>query len=438
MRFFVILCRVCIVLLFISNLSAKILPMSPEEKAKKEAQQKQEILETQRKRDQEESIRNNLDAKNNQKQSGTNIPQNKNYNNNNDNYNKQIDFHNNNYKTPSSKSVEKNGTIVGEEEDYNLPSVDASYLSRTKNKSKTRNQTQGLYYNGGETLESFTQYDIDNYNDIVNPYNFKFSRNPAIVILKNDFTTSIDPNISAILYSKAEKSKSVYLPIDKNPNIAMYNLLNSLIYWAPNTIFVSDYDKKSEMIAVKTKSLHYFIIPNNGMISLLKATVGVLDVRKINLYGYMSMFSQSKYAYFYMMAQLATKEIVFLNFGESYPKENLVIDNYIDPKINKSESTISGAIIYNNNNQLITNISKHLIDDFDILIGDSLNIKILKGDKVIYNNKIIYQENIRSVLPEDNYFKLTSFNFLSFVMIKQEIKFSKDLTIIIKKINKNN
>ena len=435
MRWILILYGIYFTLIF-GELSAKILPMSPEEKARKEEQQKQEILETQRKREEQKSIKENLGAKDTQKQSGVNVPQNKIYNTN-DAYDNKVDFNDENYKKPSKNSTEKNTTTIDEDE-YNLPSIDANYLSRTKNKAKTKNQIEGLYYNGGETLESFSQYDINNYNYVVNPYNFKFSRSPAIVILKSDFTSPVDPNISAILYSKAEKSKSLYLPIDKNPNIAMYNLLNSLIYWAPNTIFVADYDKKSEMIAVKTKSLHYFIIPNNGMISLLKATVGVLEVRRVNLYGYMNMFSQSKYAYFYMMAQLDTKEIVFLNFGESYPKEKLIIDNYIEAQHNKNDSTIRGAIIYNKNKELITNISKNLVDDFDIVVGDSLNITITKGDKVIYSDKILYQDNIKDTLPEDNFFRLTNFNFLSFVMIKKEIAFSKDLIITIKKINKTN
>jgi S-adenosylmethionine hydrolase len=418
-------------------LFAKILPPSPEElerRKKLEEQAKKPVIKPTTK---SKSVQDNLPSRSIERQSGKNVAVDEPQKNKNSAYNNSLEMNNADINSRSKTDINKTTTAF-EDNEYQLPKVDNEYIAKTKNRINAPKQLNNdpLVLGTEGAIKFFSESDLESYNDLVNPYSFKISPFPAIVMLKN--SNKNDSNIEAILYSNAPRSKVFEFKIPENGNLAGYALLNNLIYRSPNTIFAVDYNKQYEIIAVKTKSLHYLFIPNNGMLSIIKATIGVIEVRKINLYAYMPIFKNSEYAYYYLISRLASGQIDFSNVGAGYPKEDLILDNYADAKL--SNNTITSSVVFINElEDIITNIPKNLFAELNLLIGDSVSVLIYKDNQLLYQENLKYQED-KTDSALQSFLGLTKTNLVLFnlkdgISVKSKsIKYGQGYTLkIVKK-----
>lgn len=201
-----------------------------------------------------------------------------------------------------------------------------------------------------------------------------------------------------------------------------YRLQQTVPYWAEGTVFVCVVDPgvgtERKSIILKTKANHYYVGPDNGLFTLVAESEGVEEVREISAANRLPN-SQGSYTFHgrdvfaYSGAKLASGKIIFAEVGEIIPNNQLVMLSYPKPKF--ENNLVSGGIPildiqYGN---VWTNIDKSTFDKMSVKLGDTLNVKILAKDSLVFQGIMPYVHTFGDVKEGDNLLYMNSLMNLS-------------------------
>jgi S-adenosylmethionine hydrolase len=194
-----------------------------------------------------------------------------------------------------------------------------------------------------------------------------------------------------------------------NPSIfdGAYRLYQTEQFWPPGTVFVAVVDPgvgtKRLSVVLKTATGHFFVGPDNGLLSLVAERDGVEGLRQIDERINRRPGSDDSHTFHgrdvfaYTGARLAAGVISFEQVGPALPPTSLIALRYRKPQ--RSGTQISGIIPildvqYGN---VWTNIPKPLFDELHIALGAPVHVRIYHGDKLVDDSVAPYQRTFGEV-----------------------------------------
>ncbi len=245
----------------------------------------------------------------------------------------------------------------------------------------------------------------------------------SLITLTTDFGTK-DHFVGAVkgaIYSELPDARIVDITHQISPfsiTETAYILKNSYKSFPDKSIHIigvdSELSPENKHIALLLDN-HYFICPDNGLISMIASEIKPTQIVEINIHDRI----ESSFPVLDVFVQVAC----FIARGGSLGVIGKEIQTYkemteIQPKINSNQTQITGSVIYiDNYGNVISNISKKLISE----IGKGRDYKVTARrytfDKI--NNK--YNDIINYAINEDRKHydgnKLAIFNSAGFLEI---------------------
>lgn len=191
-----------------------------------------------------------------------------------------------------------------------------------------------------------------------------------------------------------------------NVREAAYRLKQAAPYWPPGTVFVSVVDpgvgSGRKSIAMKSKTGHFFITPDNGTLTLVAASLGVEEVRIIDEDQNRLPGSQHSHTfhgrdvYAYTGARLAARIVPFEAIGPPMSGDIVRLD-YSIPEF--SGNAIRGAIEvldvqYGN---VWTNIDDLTFSKLGIGYGDKVHVRIFHQGKAVFDEEVVFGRTFADV-----------------------------------------
>ncbi|MGP4062801.1 SAM hydrolase/SAM-dependent halogenase family protein [Halobacillus sp. H74] len=225
------------------------------------------------------------------------------------------------------------------------------------------------------------------------------------LVLQSDFGIS-DGAVSAMhgVAHSVEPGLSIFdLTHDIPPfNIweGSYRLWQTMTYWKEGTVFVSVIDpgvgSTRRSIGVKTGSGHFVITPDNGTLTHIQRTEGILEVREIDEKVNRLPKSGESYTfhgrdiYAYTGARLAAGVISFETVGPLIEPETLVQLQVKEPAIGYEAVEGIIDILDIRFGNLWTNIPRDFFKKLEIGYGDTLKVTISHNGREVYHNSMTF------------------------------------------------
>jgi len=195
----------------------------------------------------------------------------------------------------------------------------------------------------------------------------------------------------------------------ENPSIfaGAYRLFQTEQFWPNGTVFVAVVDPgvgtKRLSIVLKTRTGHYFVGPNNGLLSLIAERDGIEGLRQIDERVNRRPGSGESHTFHgrdvfaYTGARLAAGVISFEQVGPSLSPAALISIPYRRPR--RAGNTVSGIIpvLDVQFGNVWTNIPKTLFDELQVPLGTPLHVRIYHRDQLIDESQAPYQRTFGDV-----------------------------------------
>ena len=195
----------------------------------------------------------------------------------------------------------------------------------------------------------------------------------------------------------------------ENPSIfdGAYRLFQAEQFWPAGTVFVAVVDPgvgtKRLSVVLKTRTGHYFVGPDNGLLSLVAARDGIEGLRQIDEKvnrrpgsGESHTF-HGRDVFVYTGARLAAGVINFEQVGPELPPQNLITIPFRQPA--RDGTKVSGIIpvLDIQFGNVWTNIPKPLFDELQIPYGAKVHVKVFHQDQLVDDAHIPYQRTFGEV-----------------------------------------
>jgi len=187
---------------------------------------------------------------------------------------------------------------------------------------------------------------------------------------------------------------------------ASYRLIQALTYWAPGTVFVSVVDpgvgSDRESVAVLTKTGHVIVTPDNGTLSHVEKSIGILERRRISETLNRLKDSQRSYTfhgrdvYAYTGARLAAGIIDFDEVGPLLDRKPVML-SVEDPAVKDGDLCGNIDILDTRYGSLWTNVPDTLFFDMGIKYGDSVRVQINNKDRIVFGYTLKVCRNFTEV-----------------------------------------
>jgi hypothetical protein len=199
-------------------------------------------------------------------------------------------------------------------------------------------------------------------------------------------------------------------------------LVQAAEYWPEGTVFVSVVDPgvgtERKSIAMRSRSGHFFVTPDNGTLTFIAERLGVEEVREIDEAVNRLANSEESYTfhgrdvYAYTGARLAAGVISFEEVGRKLPARVVAIP-YQEPELD--DGTLKGNIPildvqYGN---VWTNIDRQTFAKLGVEPGGTVGVRIRNGDEEIYDGRIPYHPTFGYVEVGEPLLYLNSLNNVS-------------------------
>ena len=252
----------------------------------------------------------------------------------------------------------------------------------------------------------------------------------SIITLTTDFGTK-DHFVGAVkgtIYSELNDARIVDITHQISPfNITetAYILKNAYKSFPEESIHIigvdSELNEENKHIALKLDN-HYFICPDNGVISLIASEIKPEKIVEINIHNRIETIFPVLDVFVKVACHIArggTLEVI----GKTIPDFKRIVE--LQPTISADNNTIYGNIIYvDNYGNAISNISKKLFND----IGKGRNFEVLANKYVFTTIFNKYSDIIDFSLPKEQRQKdgsrlaiFNSANYLEIAMFRSNL-----------------
>lgn len=188
---------------------------------------------------------------------------------------------------------------------------------------------------------------------------------------------------------------------------ASYRLIQALTYWKKGTVFVCVVDpgvgSERKSVVALTSTGHYIVTPDNGTLTHVAHTLGIVARREISEAVNRLQDSQQSYTfhgrdvYAYTAARLAAGLITFEEVGPELDV-NEVVKLELQPAVRNGNTIIGNIDILDTRyGSLWTNIPKTMLDEAGIVYGDDVNVSITHNDLVLFGGKLNFCHNFTEV-----------------------------------------
>jgi len=195
----------------------------------------------------------------------------------------------------------------------------------------------------------------------------------------------------------------------ENPSIftGAYRLYQAEQFWPSNTVFVAVVDPgvgtARQSVVLKTRTGHYFVGPNNGLLSLVAERDGIDGLRLIDERVNRRPGSDESHTFHgrdvfaYTGARLAAGVITFEQVGPALPASALTMISYQHPE--RTAETVKGIIpvLDVQFGNVWSNIPKTLFDELRVKWGDPVRVRIFHGDKLVDETVMPYRRTFGDV-----------------------------------------
>lgn len=174
---------------------------------------------------------------------------------------------------------------------------------------------------------------------------------------------------------------------------ASYRLIQAMNYWEKGTVFVCVVDpgvgSERKSLAVRTRSGHYVITPDNGTLTHVGMEIGIDEARVISedvgrLSGSLkSNTFHGRDIYAYTGAKLASGVVDFADIGPVCPTP-LVTLTVQKPVAREGEITGAIDILDARYGSVWTNIPLSMLEEARIGYGRTLQVEISHRDRIVY------------------------------------------------------
>lgn len=232
----------------------------------------------------------------------------------------------------------------------------------------------------------------------------------APMVLLTDFGTQ-DGAVSAMKGVAYSVSQDLLISdlSHENPSIfaGAYRLYQAEQFWPEGTVFVAVVDPgvgtDRLSVALKTRTGHYFVGPNNGLLSLVAERDGIQSLRRIDERINRRPGSGDSHTFHgrdvfaYTGARLAAGVMSFEQVGAELPPRTLIALAYRQPR--HQDGKVSGIIpvLDVQFGNVWTNIPKTLFDELHVALGDALRVRVYHGDRLIEDAVAPYQRTFGDV-----------------------------------------
>jgi S-adenosylmethionine hydrolase len=234
------------------------------------------------------------------------------------------------------------------------------------------------------------------------------ARSPLVLL--TDFGTQ-DGAVSAMKGVAYSVSRDLLISdlSHENPSIFVgaYRLYQAEQFWPDGTVFVAVVDPgvgtDRLSVVLKTRTGHYFVGPNNGLLSLVAERDGIDALRQIDESLNRRKGSDESHTFHgrdvfaYTGARLAAGVISFEQVGPLLPARSLISIPY--RKAERAADTVKGIIpvLDVQFGNVWTNIPKPLFDDLHIGLGSSVHVRIFHNDQLVDEAVVPYRRTFGEV-----------------------------------------
>ena len=186
-----------------------------------------------------------------------------------------------------------------------------------------------------------------------------------------------------------------------------YRLNQAAAYWPAGTVFVGVVDPgvgtDRKNIVLETKSGHFFVAPDNGLLTLVGETLGVAAIREIDVEKNRLPGSEKSYTFFgrdlfsYTGARLAAGKVAFADVGPLV--DNMVTIPYQRPDFADGKLVGTIPVLDVQYGNVWTNIDRATFDKLGLHRGENATIRILDDDEPIWDGEVPYVDTFGDV-PE--------------------------------------
>jgi S-adenosylmethionine hydrolase len=235
-----------------------------------------------------------------------------------------------------------------------------------------------------------------------------FARAPLVML--TDFGTQ-DGAVSAMKGVAYSVSQDLLISdlSHENPSIFVgaYRLYQAEQFWPPGTVFVTVVDPgvgtSRLSVVLKTRTGHYFVGPNNGLLSLVAERDGIEGLRQIDERINRRKGSDDSHTFHgrdvfaYTGARLAAGIISFEQVGPPLADQSLISIPYRKPE--RTGNTVKGIIpvLDVQFGNVWTNIPKALFDELKVGLGEPVRVRIFHNDQLIDDAAAPYERTFGDV-----------------------------------------
>ena len=232
----------------------------------------------------------------------------------------------------------------------------------------------------------------------------------APLVLLTDFGTQ-DGAVSAmkgVAYSVSQQLVISDLSHD-NPDIftGAYRLYQAEQFWPKGTVFVCVVDPgvgtARLSVVLKTRTGHYFVGPNNGLLSLVAERDGIEGLRQIDERVNRRRGSQNSYTfhgrdvYGYTGARLAAGVIRFEQVGPLLAPAALISIAYRKPALDGNKITGLIPVLDVQFGNVWSNIPQTLFDQLHVAVGDPIRVRVYHQDRLVDDSVAPYRRTFGEV-----------------------------------------
>lgn len=187
-----------------------------------------------------------------------------------------------------------------------------------------------------------------------------------------------------------------------------YRLNQTAAYWPAGTVFVVVVDPgvgtDRKNIVMQTSSGHYFVAPDNGLLTLVAESLGVAEVREIDLATNRLPGSETSYTFFgrdlfsHTAARLAAGRVAFVDIGPRLEGDILRIA-YQRAVVENGKVIGNIPVLDVQYGNVWTNIDRKTFEALGLVKGDKAKVRIKDSVEEVWAGEVPYVDTFGDV-PE--------------------------------------